>query len=52
MTSNPRVGVAAVIIDSNDRLLVGKRKGSHGSGESLPRGHFTEAHNEKPTFDA
>jgi hypothetical protein len=30
--SNPRVGVAAVIVD-NGQMVFGKRKGSHGAGE-------------------
>ena len=29
----PLVGVAAIILNPADQLLVGKRKGSHGAGE-------------------
>lgn len=33
-TPNPRVGIAAMIVDAQDKILIGKRKGSHGAGES------------------
>ncbi|KGQ06243.1 Nudix hydrolase 1 [Beauveria bassiana D1-5] len=32
---NPRVGVAAVIVNNRGQVLVGKRKGSHGAGRQL-----------------
>ncbi|KAK5992450.1 Nudix hydrolase 1 [Cladobotryum mycophilum] len=38
---NPRVGIAAIITDANGRVLVGKRKGSHGAGTwQFPGGHL------------
>lgn len=37
----PRVGVAAFVVDDRGFVLVGKRKGSHGSGTlALPGGHL------------
>lgn len=32
---HPRVGVAAVIFGPDGKLVAGKRKGSHGAGETL-----------------
>ncbi|KAM3440566.1 hypothetical protein MY4824_002014 [Beauveria thailandica] len=38
---NPRVGVAAVIVNNRGQVLVGKRKGSHGAGTwQFPGGHL------------
>lgn len=45
----PRVGVAALIVNPDNRVLIGKRKSSHGAGESqtlissstLPHHHQT-----------
>mmetsp|Transcript_7663 Transcript_7663/g.8800 ORF Transcript_7663/g.8800 Transcript_7663/m.8800 type:complete len:176 (+) Transcript_7663:110-637(+) len=35
------VGVAVVCLDSRNRILIGKRKGSHGAGTlALPGGHL------------
>lgn len=37
----PAVGVGVFIYNSEGEILLGKRKGAHGSGEwSLPGGHF------------
>lgn len=37
------VGVAAVLVDDRGRVLVGRRKGSHGAGLlALPGGHLEE----------
>ena len=30
----PRVGVASIIVSPDNRILIGKRKSSHGAGES------------------
>jgi 8-oxo-dGTP diphosphatase len=36
----PKVGVGVVLKDGSGRVLLGRRKGSHGKGEwSLPGGH-------------
>lgn len=43
-----KVGVSVIIIDENKRILVGKRKGSHGAGLlAVPGGHleFGESYN-------
>uniref|UniRef100_A0A7S3DJF5 Nudix hydrolase domain-containing protein n=1 Tax=Palpitomonas bilix TaxID=652834 RepID=A0A7S3DJF5_9EUKA len=41
MAAHPRVGVAALVMNEEGKLLVGKRKGSHGSGTwQLPGGHL------------
>ncbi|KAM3448861.1 hypothetical protein MY3296_007405 [Beauveria thailandica] len=38
---NPRVGVAAVIVNNRGQVLLGKRKGSHGAGTwQFPGGHL------------
>ncbi|KAM0669761.1 hypothetical protein ACQRIT_002208 [Beauveria bassiana] len=38
---NPRVGVAAVIVNNRGQVLVGKRMGSHGAGTwQFPGGHL------------
>jgi ADP-ribose pyrophosphatase YjhB (NUDIX family) len=31
----PLVGVGAIVVGRDDKVLVGKRKGSHGEGESI-----------------
>lgn len=37
----PKVGVSVILIDKNKKVLVGKRKGSHGAGLlSVPGGHI------------
>jgi 8-oxo-dGTP diphosphatase len=37
----PRVGVGVLLVKNGDEILVGKRKGSHGSGfYALPGGHL------------
>jgi len=39
--TKPRVGVSVIIFDKNGKVLVGKRKGSHGAGlYSVPGGHI------------
>lgn len=39
--AHPRVGVATFVVDDRDYILIGKRKGSHGSGTlALPGGHL------------
>lgn len=41
MTQHVRVGVAVIIRDENGRILVGRRKGSHGAGTwTVPGGHL------------
>lgn len=43
MTEKPkvRVGIGVVILNNNNQVLLGLRKGSHGSGEwSFPGGHL------------
>lgn len=32
---NPRIGVAAIIYGPDGKIVAGKRKGSHGAGNSL-----------------
>ena len=31
---DPRIGVAALIISPSNKILMGKRKGSHGGGKA------------------
>lgn len=41
MEPHPRVGVAAIIKDRDGRVVLGRRKGSHGAGHwQLPGGHL------------
>jgi len=42
MTDNiTKVGVGVALIDQEDRILLGKRRGSHGEGQwALPGGHL------------
>ncbi|KAF5025690.1 hypothetical protein F66182_2296 [Fusarium sp. NRRL 66182] len=45
-TPNPRVGVAALIYNSENKFLTGKRIGSHGAGTlQLPGGHLDYGEN-------
>jgi 8-oxo-dGTP diphosphatase len=37
----PQIGIGVFLINDNDEILLGKRKGSHGEGEyALPGGHL------------
>ncbi|KAF2805441.1 uncharacterized protein BDZ99DRAFT_395938 [Mytilinidion resinicola] len=41
MGSRPQIGVAVIILDSQGRVIMGQRQGSHGAGTwALPGGHF------------
>ncbi|RAL10465.1 nucleotide triphosphate diphosphatase NUDT15 [Aspergillus homomorphus CBS 101889] len=41
ITSPPRVGIAVLIFNANNKILLGQRKGSHGAGTwALPGGHL------------
>ncbi|GIJ99709.1 hypothetical protein Aspvir_003711 [Aspergillus viridinutans] len=38
---NPRVGVAVVVLNKDGKIILGKRKGSHGAGTwAFPGGHL------------
>lgn len=44
---NRIIGVAAIIVNQEDRVLVGKRMGSHGAGTwALPGGHIDDTKHE------
>lgn len=41
MNPYPRIGIGSFLINNEGKILLGKRKGSHGAGEwSLPGGHL------------
>ena len=46
MTKTPKVGISVILINENQEILVGKRKGSHGAGlYSVPGGHVDHGEN-------
>jgi len=49
MEKQVRVGTSVILINENNEILIGKRKGSHGAGMySIPGGHleFGETYDE------
>ena len=40
MIDRPRVGIGVVILNSQGKILVGKRRGSHAPYYSIPGGHL------------
>ena len=40
MSKTPKVGISVILINDDNQVLIGKRKGSHGEGlYSIPGGH-------------
>lgn len=40
MEERPKVGVGIILVNSEGKILVGKRKGSHAQKYSIPGGHL------------